>query len=202
MTKRQLAASKQQAAQLGRRTFLQKAGAVGIVALVGFTLSGLVSALGRFLHSAHPSGAAASLPDTGAPSRASPATSGYAPRRHREDYQPGRSDDHRYHRPERDPDRSSGGCPGRRRRHLHRPGAAGPRSGRPGKERRVPRFFLRSAPMPVARCSSTGRTTSSPARAMGRFSAQPRSCPQGPAPTGLSPIPVALGPNGQLYVDG
>ncbi|MGO9659264.1 MAG: Rieske 2Fe-2S domain-containing protein [Acidimicrobiales bacterium] len=203
MTKRKLAASKRQTAELERRTFLQKAAAAGVVALTGFTLGGLVSALGRFLHSARPSGAVASLPDAGALGKVSPATGGQAPAATGATSSPAAPT-------------STAAAP------VPKGTRIGPAADVPvgsaasftDPAKQVPALVVQiksddfrafSAVCPHAGCTvqfdGANDVFACPCHGS-VFSATTGAVLQGPAPTGLSPIPVALGPNGQLYVDG
>jgi thiosulfate dehydrogenase [quinone] large subunit len=203
LTKRQLAASKRQLAEFERRTFLQKAAAAGALALMGFTLGGLVSALGRLLHSAHPSGAVASLPNAGAPGKVSPATSGHAPAATAPTARPAAP-------------KSTTTAPVPKGARIG-PAADVPVGGAASftdPAQQVPALVVQiksgdfrafSAVCPHAGCTvqfdGTSDVFACPCHGS-VFSATTGAVLQGPAPTGLSPIPVALGPNGQLYVDG
>jgi thiosulfate dehydrogenase [quinone] large subunit len=203
MTKRQLAASKRQTAELERRTFLQKAAAAGVVALTAFTLGGLVSALGRLLHSVHPSGAVASLPDAGAPSRASPATGGHAPA------VTGTTTS-----PTAPTSTATVAVPKGTRIGPAADVPVGGAASFTDPAQQIPALVVQiksgdfrafSAVCPHAGCTvqfdGTSDVFACPCHGS-VFSATTGAVLQGPAPTGLSPIAVALGPNGQLYVDG
>jgi thiosulfate dehydrogenase [quinone] large subunit len=198
-TKKQLAAVKRQAAELERRTFLQKTAAAGVVAVSGGALGGLVSVIGRLLHSQQRPGAVGPVPNgplgtgptpTGSPAVTTTTTGPVA---------------------------------------TSVPTVAEPKGTRIGPAADVPvggaasftdpaqqvpalvvqvkrgQFRAFSAVCPHAGCTvqfdGTNDVFACPCHGS-VFNATTGAVLQGPAPTGLSPIPVALGPNGQLYVDG
>ena len=203
MTKRQLSASKRQAAEFERRNFLQKGAAAGVLALTGFTIGGVVSALGRFLHSAHSSGAVASLPHAGVPARVSPAAARHAPAVTGTTTRPAAPT-------------STATVPVPKGARIG-PAADVPVGGAASftdPAQQIPALVVQiksgdfrafSAVCPHAGCTvqfdGTSDVFACPCHGS-VFSATTGAVLQGPAPTGLSPIPVALGPNGQLYVDG
>jgi thiosulfate dehydrogenase [quinone] large subunit len=203
MTKRQLAALTRHEADLDRRTFLHKAGAGGVMALTGLTLGGLVSALGRLLHTQARSGAAAPLPGAGGPGAVAPTTRGPTPAASRPTSSPTTSTTV-----------ATGPTP---KGTLIGPAADVPVGGAAtftDPATQVPALVVQvtkgafrafSAVCPHAGCTvqfdSTNDVFACPCHGS-VFNATTGSVLQGPAPTGLSPIPVALGPNEQLYVDG
>jgi thiosulfate dehydrogenase [quinone] large subunit len=203
MTKRQLAALRRHEAELDRRTFLHRAGAGGVVALTGLTLGGLVSALGRLLHAPARSGAAAPLPKASGSGPVPPATRGPAPSVARPTSSPATSTTV-----------PTGPAP---KGALIGPATDVPVGGAAtftDPARQVPALVVQvtkgafrafSAVCPHAGCTvqfdGTNDVFACPCHGS-VFSAATGAVLQGPAPTGLSPIPVALGPNGQLYVDG
>jgi thiosulfate dehydrogenase [quinone] large subunit len=203
-TKRQLAASTRQAAEIERRTVLQKAAAASVVTLSGIALGGLVSVIGRLLHTPQRSGTVASTPGGAMPATSSPPTSGGGPT-------------------------AVTGTTAGPTAPTNAPTVPVPKGTRIGPAADVPvggaasftdpalqvpalvvqvkrgDFRAFSAICPHAGCTvqfdGTNDVFACPCHGS-VFNATTGAVLQGPAPTGLSPIPVVLGPNGQLYVDG
>jgi thiosulfate dehydrogenase [quinone] large subunit len=204
-TKRQLAATKQRAAQVERRIFLQKTTAAGVVAFSGMTLGALVSAIGRFLHTTQRSGTVAPIAAGGAPSTGSGGDGGSTT--------------------------TATAAPGTTTNPpatTSVPTAPVPKGTRIGPATDVPvggaatftdpaqqvpalvvqiskgEFRAFSAICPHAGCTiqfdGTNDVFACPCHGS-VFNAATGAVVQGPAATGLSPISVVLGPNGQLYVD-
>ncbi len=204
LSRRQLAETSRQAVEIERRTFLQKAGAAGAVTLSGMALGGLVSAIGRLLHAPTRSGAVAPVsssvsPGTTAPPRTGGSVAGPPA-------------------PTTSPATTSSA-----------PVVAVPKGIRIGPATDVPvggaasftdpaqqvpalvvqirkgDFRAFSAICPHAGCTvefdGTNDVFACPCHGS-VFNVATGAVLQGPAPSGLSPIPIALGPSGQLYVDG
>ena len=192
-------AARRRAAELERRVFLQKAWAAGVIGIAGLVAGGVTAAIGRIAGGSRPSagsgpvgrgGATASSSTTIAsePSGASTTTSSSAA--------------------------SSGATPKGVRigpaSDVPVGGAASftdPKEGVPALVVQVKQGVFRafSAVCPHAGCQVQFDQQNDlfvcPCHGS-VFNGSTGAVQQGPASTGLSSIPIALGPNGQLYVDG
>jgi thiosulfate dehydrogenase [quinone] large subunit len=220
--KRQLVASRQRAAEAERRIFLQKAGAASVTALVGIVVGGLTAGIGRLFHAPQRSspvdpisegipagtssttsgGSFSTVPGTSTVPQTVPGTSTVP------QTVPGTSTV--------PPTRTAGpvaavpqGTPIGPAADVPLGGAASftdPAQQVPALVVQVKRGQFRafSAVCPHAGCTvqfdGANDVFACPCHGS-VFNATTGAVLQGPATTGLSPIPVALGPNGQLYVD-
>lgn len=200
----QVALARERVAQAERRLLLKKTAAAGTVALAGAALGGLTSALGRLLHTSPRSATVGPLAGGPAPSTTStgagttstttgPGATTVAP--------------------------TTTGLPATSLPKGTRIGPAAdvpvggaatftdPAEQVPALVVQVTRGDFRafSAVCPHAGCTvqfdATNDVFACPCHGS-VFNAATGAVMKGPATTGLSPIPVALGPNGQLYVDG
>ena len=191
-------AARHRAAELERRVFLQKAWAAGVIGIVGLVAGGVMAAIGRIAGGSQPSAgsgtvshgrATASTPTTisSQPKGVSTTTSSVA---------------------------SSGATPKGVRigpaSDVPVGGAASftdPKEGAPALVVQVKQGLFRafSAVCPHAGCQVQFDQQSDlfvcPCHGS-VFNGSTGAVQQGPASTGLSSIPIALGSNGQLYVDG
>jgi thiosulfate dehydrogenase [quinone] large subunit len=201
----QLAASRQRAADAERRIFLQKAGAASLTALVGTVFGGLTAGIGRLVHAPQRAGSVRSIAE-GVPTTTttSPTTSGSSVAT-----VPGTSTV---------PPATTAGAVARvPQGTLIGPAADVPIGGAASftdPAQQVPALVVQvtrgefrafSAICPHAGCTvqfdGTNDVFACPCHGS-VFNAMTGAVLQGPATTGLSSIPVALGPNGQLYADG
>ncbi len=223
----QLAASRQRAADAERRIFLQKAGAAGLTAAVGTVFGGLTAGIGRLVHKPQRGGAVGSIaegvPTTTSPttrSSTSPTTRSATNPTTRSAPNPTTSRGSASTMPETSvvpPASTAGpdaqvpqGTPIGPAANVPLGGAASftdPAQQVPALVVQVERGQFRafSAVCPHAGCTvqfdGTNDVFACPCHGS-VFNASTGAVLQGPATTGLSPIPVALGPNGQLYADG
>jgi thiosulfate dehydrogenase [quinone] large subunit len=183
-------AARHQAAEVERRVFLQKASAAGVIGVAGLVAGGVMAAIGRIAGGSQPSLGAGSAPSTtisSGPQGPSTTTSSVA---------------------------SSGATPKGVRigpaSDVSVGGAASftdPKEGVPALVVQVKRGVFRafSAVCPHAGCQVEFDQQSDlflcPCHGS-VFNGSTGAVQQGPATTGLSSIPIALGSNGQLYVDG
>jgi len=199
--RRQQAASRQRAAAAERRIFLQKAGAASVTALAGIVFGGLTAGIGRLVHAPQRSAPVGPIAE-GGPTNTSSTTSGGST-------VPGTSTV--------PPARTAGPVARVPNGTLIGPAADVPIGGAASftdPAQQVPALVVQakkgefrafSAICPHAGCAvqfdGTNDVFACPCHGS-VFNATTGAVLQGPATTGLSPIPVALGPNGQLYVDG
>jgi thiosulfate dehydrogenase [quinone] large subunit len=213
-TKRQSAATKQRAAQIERRMFLQKTMAAGLVGFSGATLGALVSVIGRFLHTAPRSGTAAPLGAGGTPATSSGGTAASTTTATTATVAPAATGAGTTTVPSATTSGPSGPVPKGTRIGPAVDVPVGGAATFTDPAQQVPalvvqtrkgQFSAFSAVCPHAGCTvqfdGTNNVFACPCHGS-LFNAATGAVLQGPAPTGLSPIPVALGPNGQLYVDG
>ena len=192
-------AARRRAAELERRVFLQKAWAAGMIGIAGLVAGGVTAAIGRIVGSSHSSAGSGPVGRAGAtapssttiarePNGASTTTSSSVA--------------------------SSGATPKGVRigpaSDVPVGGAASftdPKEGVPALVVQVKQGVFRafSAVCPHAGCQvqfdQQGDLFVCPCHGS-VFNGSTGAVQQGPASTGLSSIPIALGPNGQLYVDG
>ena len=195
-------AARRRAAEFDRRVFLQRVSAAGIVGLSGLVLGGLVAAIGRLVHGSQQTVGAGAIGG----SNSSPGTSSTAP---------SSTGSATTSPPTTAPANSSGG-PTPKGTHIGPAsdvpvgGAASftdPAQGIPALVVQPTRGSFRafSAICPHAGCSVQFDQQSDvfvcPCHGS-TFNGATGAVEGGPAPTGLSPIAIALGPNSQLYVDG
>jgi thiosulfate dehydrogenase [quinone] large subunit len=187
------------AAELERRVFLQKASAAGVVGVAGLVTGGLVAAIGRLVGGSPQSTSAGTIGRGGASSTTSPSTSSQR--------KPGTTTSTTA--------RSSGAVSPKGIRigpasDVPVGGAASftdPKQGVPALVVQVRTGVFRafSAVCPHAGCQVQFDQQSDlficPCHGS-EFNGSTGAVQRGPAATGLSSIPVALGSNGQLYVDG
>jgi thiosulfate dehydrogenase [quinone] large subunit len=187
------------AAELERRVFLQKASAAGVVGVAGLVTGGLVAAIGRLVGGSPQSTSAGTIGRGGASSTTSPSTSSQG--------KPGTTTSTTA--------RSSGTVIPKGIRvgpasDVPVGGAASftdPKQGVPALVVQVRTGVFRafSAVCPHAGCQVEFDQQSDlficPCHGS-EFNGSTGAVQRGPAATGLSSIPVALGSNGQLYVDG
>ena len=203
----QLAVARQRAADAERRIFLQKAGAASLTTLAGTVFGGLTAGIGRLVHAPQRSSSvgviAEGVPTTTSPTT-SPTTSGSSV-----STVPGTSTV--------PPATTAGPVEQVPQGTLIGPAADVPVGGAASftdPAQQVPALVVQvergqfrafSAVCPHAGCTvqfdGTNEVFACPCHGS-VFNATTGAVLQGPATTGLSPIPVALGPNGQLYADG
>jgi thiosulfate dehydrogenase [quinone] large subunit len=194
-------AARRRAAEFDRRVFLQRLSTAGIVGLAGLVVGGFVAAIGRLVHGSQQ---AASTESIGG-SNTSSSTSSTAPSTNGSASSP----------PTTVPANSSGGPTPKGTRigpasDVPVGGAASftdPAQGVPALVVQFKRDSFRafSAVCPHAGCQVQFDQQNDifvcPCHGS-TFNGSTGAVEGGPAPTGLSPIAVALGSNGQLYVDG
>jgi len=205
----QLAAARQRAADAERRIFLQKAGAASLTTLSGAVFGGLTAGIGRLAHAPQRSGSVGVIAE-GAPTTTttsaitSPTASGSSV-----STVPGTSTV--------PPTTTADPVAQVPQGTLIGPAADVPIGGAASftdPAQQVPALVVQvtrgefrafSAICPHAGCTvqfdGTNDVFACPCHGS-VFNAMTGAVLQGPATTGLSPIPVALGPNGQLYADG
>ena len=205
--RRPSATALRQAAELERRAFVQKVGAASMAAAFTLIFGGVVAGLGRLFHNGQ-ANAAASLGGSAAPSATTPASTGSssagssgAAGSPGAGGSPGAASS------------SSGGAKGIKigpASDVPTGSAASftdPSSGVPALVVQPTKGTFRaySAVCPHAGCTVEFDQTQNifvcPCHGS-TFSASSGAVEGGPAPTGLSPITIALGSNGQLYADG
>jgi thiosulfate dehydrogenase [quinone] large subunit len=185
------------AAELERRVFLQKASAAGVIGIVGLVTGGVVAAIGRLVGGSQPATSAGPIARGGASSTTTPSSSN----------QSGTTTS------------TTAGSSGAVKPKGIRIGPAkdvpvggaatftDPKQGVPAVvvQVRSGAFRAFSAVCPHAGCQVQFDQQSDlficPCHGS-TFSGSTGAVQRGPAATGLSSIPIALGPNGQLYVDG
>ena len=191
-------AARQRASELERRVFLQKASAAGVVGIAGLVTGGLVAAIGRLVGGSPHSTSAGTIGRGGASSTTSPSTSSQK--------KSGTTTS------------TTAGSSGAVRPKGIRIGPASdvpvggaasftdPKEGVPALVVQVRTGVFRafSAVCPHAGCQVQFDQQSDlficPCHGS-EFNGSTGAVQRGPAATGLSSIPVALGSNGQLYVD-
>jgi thiosulfate dehydrogenase [quinone] large subunit len=194
------AAGRRRAAELERRTFLQKASAAGVVGIAGLAVGGIVAAFGRIASGSGPLSSSNHVGSAGAPPSRSTTTSSQPQSASTTTSSP---------TPTSSPSVPKGVRIGSASQ-VPVGGAASftdPKQGEPALVVQIRQGVFRafSAVCPHAGCQVQFESQNDlfvcPCHGS-IFNGSTGAVQQGPAATDLSTIPIALGSNGQLYVDG